>query len=127
VHDDELYYHHDEGYCESCYSDRVMNCENCSDPTEHDDTFEVHRARPASDGGNTIHWTEMWCHHCAGGEATCCSDCSECHEADGIQHSDHDDEVRCNTCHETHENQIAEQQQSEVQTDETPIEQYAPV
>lgn len=127
VHEDALYYAYDEQYCESCYYDRFMCCENCSDPTEHDDTVEVHRARPASDGGNTIHWTEMWCHHCAGGEATCCSDCSECHEADGIQHSDHDDEVRCNTCHETHENQIAEQQQSEVQTDETPIEQYAPV
>jgi hypothetical protein len=125
VHEDDLYYHADEGFCESCYNDRFMSCESCSDATEHDDTVEVHRSRPASDGGNTIHWTELWCHHCASNDTTHCSDCNECHQDDSTHHSDHDDEVRCNSCHETHENLIAEQQQSEEETDGTPIEEYA--
>lgn len=126
VHADELYYAYDDVYCESCYNDRFTSCESCSDPTEHRNTLEVHRSRPASDGSSApIHWTEWWCYNCAEGEAVHCSDCNECHQDDSIQHSDHDDEVRCNSCHETHENQIAEQQQSEEETDGTPIEEYA--
>ena len=128
VHEDELYYAYDDGYCESCYTDRFTSCESCSDPTEDRNTVEVHRSRPASDGSSApIHWTEWWCHHCAEGEAVHCSDCHECHQDDSIQHSEHDDEVRCNSCHENHENQIAEQQQSEEEADGTTIEQYAPV
>ena len=129
VHYEDTYYASDDPYCQSCHDENYTYCENCDESVinENITNVQVSHVRQNSDGqivSSTI--DANWCEWCASQNATYCHDCEERHADDLTVISDHDDEYRCPTCHEDHEETIQDQQQqSEEETDETTIEQYA--
>jgi hypothetical protein len=91
VQDDDVRHNlHGETWCESCWDDYFMNCEQCCETIEHHEAVTI----PAPRG----RWTMEVCQECADDLAPRCDECNEHTRPDDLVSND--DGRRCVDCDE---------------------------